>query len=278
MRALAARMEVQRNAVILGRERMAAMNKRVGDRLNVTSINYKGIDLEFEIIGTFPQGRYDQNGAMNIHYLLGEMDRYERDPRRSGGRKHDRRNSCLNVVWVRLPNREAMTALAERVENPGTFSAPPLKVETASAASSAFLEPYRQLLWALRWIVMPAIAITMSLVIANAISISVRERRTEIALLKVLGFRPWHVMGLVVGEAVLVGASSGFLSALTAYAVVQAVGGVNFPVIFFTTFYVPVGAVWRGVLLGSAAALAGSFFPAWSAARVKVTQVFSKVA
>ena len=124
---------------------------------------------------------------------------------------------------------------------------------------------------------MPAIAISMSLVIANAISISVHERRTEIALLKVLGFRPWQVTGLVVGEAVLVGASSGFLSSFTVYMIVQAVGGVNFPVIFFTTFYIPFGAVWRGVMLGSGTAFIGSFFPAWSAARVKITQVFSKV-
>ena len=49
----------------------------------------------------------------------------------------------------------------------------------------------------------------MSLVVANAISISVRERRTEMAVLKVLGFQPRHVMLLVLGEALLVGFLAG---------------------------------------------------------------------
>jgi putative ABC transport system permease protein len=278
LRRMAARMEAQRNAVILGRERMKAMNKRVGDRITVTSINYRGIDLEFEIIGTFPQGRYDQNGAMNVQYLLGALDRYEQDRLRSGGRPHDRRDSSLNVVWVRLANKEAMTRLAELVQDVRYFPAPALKIETASAGASAFLEPYNSLLWGLRWVVLPAIAATMALVIANAISISVRERRTEIALLKVLGFRPGHVMGLVLGEALFVGAAGGLLSALTAYGVVQAVGGIHFPVVFFTAFFVPAGALWRGLLLGAGAALLGSLVPAWSASRVRVSEVFAKVA
>ena len=45
----------------------------------------------------------------------------------------------------------------------------------------------------------------MALVIANAISISVRERRTEMAVLKVLGFRPGQILVLVLGEALLIG-------------------------------------------------------------------------
>ena len=47
----------------------------------------------------------------------------------------------------------------------------------------------------------------MSLVIANAISISVRERRTEMAVLKVLGFA-LQILRLVLGEALLLGVLS----------------------------------------------------------------------
>ena len=65
-----------------------------------------------------------------------------------------------------------------------------MKCETASSGIATFLEAYRDLIWGMRWLLAPAILVTLSLVISNAISISVRERRMELAVLKVLGFRP----------------------------------------------------------------------------------------
>ena len=50
-------MEQYPNKVVIGPARLAAMNKKVGERIKVTSLNYKDIDLEFEIIGDLPGGR-----------------------------------------------------------------------------------------------------------------------------------------------------------------------------------------------------------------------------
>ena len=54
-------MEQYPNKVLMGPGRLAAINKKVGERIKVTSLNYKGIDLEFEILGVLPGGRYDQS-------------------------------------------------------------------------------------------------------------------------------------------------------------------------------------------------------------------------
>ena len=54
---------------------------------------------------------------------------------------------------------------------------------------------------------------SLSLVIANAISISVRERRMELAVMKVLGFRPLQILVLVLGESLLLGVTAGFVAA-----------------------------------------------------------------
>ena len=48
-------------------------------------------------------------------------------------------------------------------------------------------------LWVVSLLV-PAIVITMAMILANAISISVRERLTEMAVLKVLGFGPGRIL------------------------------------------------------------------------------------
>ncbi len=56
-----------------------------------------------------------------------------------------------------------------------------------------------------------AVAFTILLVTANTMSMAVRERRTEIGVLKTLGFSSAHVMGFVVGEALLLGVLGGAL-------------------------------------------------------------------
>jgi putative ABC transport system permease protein len=59
-----------------------------------------------------------------------------------------------------------------------------------------------------------AVTFTILLVVANTMSIAVRERRTEIGVLKTLGFTSRQVMGLVVSESVLIGLIGGALGVL----------------------------------------------------------------
>jgi putative ABC transport system permease protein len=114
---------------------------------------------------------------------------------------------------------------------------------------------------------------------ANAISISVRERRTEMAVLKVLGYPPRQILALVLGESLLVGGSSGLLAGALTYGIVNIlIGGVKFPIAFFPAFMVPGQALLWGLAMGFSTALLGSFLPAWGARSVKVSEVFSKVA
>jgi putative ABC transport system permease protein len=154
-----------------------------------------------------------------------------------------------------------------------------VKCETESSGIGSFLDAYRDLLWGMRWVLVPACVLTLALVLANAISISVRERRTEIAVLKVLGFRPRQIVLLVMGESLLLGIAAGFASAALTYMIVNwCLHGVAFPLGFFPVFLVPVNALWWGPAVGAGAALAGSLLPAWSASRVKPAEVFAKVA
>ena len=115
--------------------------------------------------------------------------------------------------------------------------------------------------------------------LANAISISVRERRTEMAVLKVLGFRPGQILLLVLGEAVLLGTLAGFASGALTYMIVDwCFHGLAFPMGFFPVFMIPASALWWGPAVGAGAAFAGSLLPALSASRVKPAEVFAKIA
>jgi putative ABC transport system permease protein len=119
----------------------------------------------------------------------------------------------------------------------------------------------------------------MALIIANAISISVRERRTEMAVLKVLGFTPGRILALILGEACLVGGVGGLLSAAFLYGAIHiGMGGFPFQIAFFPKFDIYIDSIWWGFLFGTITSLLGSIVPAWSARTIKVSEVFAKVA
>ena len=116
-----------------------------------------------------------------------------------------------------MPNKAAYEALATVVNEPKSFSAPQAKMETASAAIGSFLEGLKSIVFAFKYIIMPAIAVIMCLVVGITITIGVRERRSEMAVMKVLGFLPWQVMGIIIAEAVLIGVMGGLLSTWLVY-------------------------------------------------------------
>ncbi len=102
------KLEENKRGIIVGRERLAAMNKRVGERIKIYSMNYKGIDLEFDIVGTFPDGRYNQTAAMNRDYLNDALDDYPRT--HAGQRHHPMADASLNLVWLRVADSTAFHA------------------------------------------------------------------------------------------------------------------------------------------------------------------------
>src|SRR5262249_32574948 len=64
---------------LVGRKRLAMLNKRVGERFKVNGSQPPGINLEFEIVGVLPVGRWDENGIMNARYLNAAIDKYSQD-------------------------------------------------------------------------------------------------------------------------------------------------------------------------------------------------------
>jgi putative ABC transport system permease protein len=261
--------------VLLGIDKLKAVNKQVGERFSLTSINYKGIDLEFEIVGMLPDGRYNASAIMQMRYFNDAFDKYKRDHK---GEAHPLAHKRLNLIWIRVGDRDMFDKVGSAIEDAKVFNEYPVKVETASALIGSFLEAYKDLLLAMKFLLVPGMMVVMALVMANAISITVRERRTEMAVMKVLGYSPNQIMVLILGEAMLVGAFAGLLAAAFTFALFNFTwGGIPFRIGFFPVFRIPEAALLWGLAIGAMTALAGSIVPAWTARSVKVSEVFSKV-
>ncbi|HZZ78856.1 MAG TPA: ABC transporter permease [Gemmataceae bacterium] len=272
---LIAALKNNKQGCLLGIEKMRAVNKRIGERFTLTSMNYKDIDLEFEILGVLPDGRYNQSAIMHMDYLKQGFEDYARKKKVT----HPLASRSLNLIWIRVSDREQFDKVGSIIENATELKDRPVKVETASSGISSFLDAYKDLLAALKYLLVPLLLMVMTMVMAVAISITVRERRMEMAVMKVLGYRPNQILLLVIGEALFIGALSGFLAALLTYSFFNGIwGGIPFRIAFFPVFRIPEASLFWGLAIGSMAAFLGSIIPAWTARSVKVTDVFSKVA
>lgn len=268
-----------RRYVVVGEERLRILGLKVGDQFKLHGMNYKDIDFEFTIVGAFPANSpLGMAAAMRYDYLDSLLDAHQKKT----GKPHPLADRCINLVWVRMPNKESYQQLAAIVNDPKTFSAPAVKMETFSAAVQSFMEPLKDIFWGMKYLIMPAVVVIMCLVIGITITIGVRERWTEMAVLKVLGFQPWQVMGMIVSEAVLIGVYGGMLSTWTVFFLPQAISAANkffggsFK--FFDNFNSPWIILVYGPILGVAVGLIGAALPSWNARKVKVSEVFAQVA
>src|SRR6266508_2556062 len=104
-----------------------------------------------------------------------------------------------------------MRAIDANVEN----SDDQTKTETEGAFLAGFMNLIGNLASLLNTVGM-AVAFTILLVTANTMSMAIRERRTEIAVLKTLGFSGGRVMSLVIVEALALGVIGGLVGVLLA--------------------------------------------------------------
>ena len=265
--------------IVVGEDRLKIMGKSVGDEVKVYGLNYKDLTFECKIVGAFPSGsRMGGNSVMQYDYLEAKLSDYQK----TKNAPHPLDKLSLNLVWVRMPNKASYQALAAQVNDTSNFNGPAVKMETFSALVGSILEPYKDIFWGLKYIVMPAIGVIMCLVIGIAITIGVRERWTEMAVMKVLGFQPWQIMGMIVSEAMLIGVFGGMLSTWLVYflplAVKHGTRAVGVKFTFFDNFGSPWEIVVLGPVLGIAVGIIGSALPSWNARKVKVSEVFAQVA
>ena len=119
-----------------------------------------------------------------------------------------------------------------------------------------------------------AVSFTILLVTANTMSMAVRERRKEIAVLKTVGFGSGQVMGLIVVEALLLGAAGGALGILGALGAISALNGAPGQTLLgISELDLRPAVALAGVGVALGLGFAAGFFPAWGAYRARVTEM-----
>jgi putative ABC transport system permease protein len=183
----------------------------------------------------------------------------------------------LYVVELQDPSQAATVAgvIDKRFEN----SEAETKSETEAAFRADFLAMIGNLALLLNSIGL-AVIFTILLVTANTMSMAVRERRTEIAVLKTLGFSSRQVLGLILAEALTIGALGGALGLALSVVIIRAmtkVPGVSGFINGFPNFGVHWSVSSQGLAIALTLGLAAGVLPALSAYRARITDMLRQV-
>jgi len=121
-----------------------------------------------------------------------------------------------------------------------------------------------------------AVVITTLFVAANTMAMSVRERTTEIAVMRTLGFPAYMIFLFIAGEALLMSVAGGLVGALLARAVVS--GDLLAVSSFIPAFGVSGANVAVGVALSAFIGVLAGIVPATMAARLRIVDALRRVA
>ena len=117
-----------------------------------------------------------------------------------------------------------------------------------------------------------AVVFTSLLVAGNTMAMSTRERTREVAVLKTLGFRQDTILGLLVGEGVMISLLGGILGSLSALVLLIALSQSQYAAMFLGMQRQWVHTLLPAWSLAAVVGFVSSFVPAYNASRIDIVE------
>ena len=250
----------ERSAAVVGEGLIEKFGWKVGDNVTLQGTIFPG-DWTFTIRGIYhPTLKEYGNDSFMFHYAY----LYEREPER------------VTPGWfvMKIDDPNEAPGVAKTIDDQFRNSVAPTKTGTEKAFAAGFASMWGNVKLLMSTIGM-AVVFAILLVTANAMMMNQRERTSEVAVMKTVGFSDTRVFGLVIVEAAvvaIVGAVVG-LGAAVALPIVTGFGDGG----FLPGFHVTPGTLVFGAAVALLLTVASGVFPAWQAAKLPVVQALRRV-
>ena len=253
-----------RQGCVVDRRLAAQRGWKLGDRIPLQGTYYP-FHLDLELVGMFdaPQN----SGSLWFHWKYLDEGLQQLGAPGSGN---------AGIIFAKVNGSAAIPAVVQSIDEQFASSNNPTRTQT----ESAFAQMFTDMLGGVRTYILSigaAVVFSLLLVAANAMAMSIRERTTEIAVLKAIGFSRARVLALVLGESFLVGLLGGILGVGIGCVFLQILNGAS-PQLFPFAIHEMAGA-WLGWLVAIAAAigLGSGIVPAVRAAQLSVVNGLRQV-
>jgi putative ABC transport system permease protein len=253
-----------RTGAIIGRMTAERFKWKLGDRIPIQSPIWgqpAGMtQWEFDIVGIYDGAKK----AADTSSFFFRYDYFEEARQKNKGQ----------VGWytVRIANPDQAAQIAAQIDE--NFANSPY--ETKTEAEGAFAAGFAQQIGDIASIVMAvvgAVFFTILLVAGNTMAQSVRERTSELGVLKAMGFSNSLVLILVMLESSVIAILGGFAGLGGAW--LLTLGGSPVPSML-PVFFVPTNNLIIGAVLAIALGIVAGAIPAFQAMQLKISEALRR--
>lgn len=256
-----------KTACAVGRKLAADRGWKIGDRLPLTGDIYPfNLDLTIRAI-------YDASEKRNLRICYFHWDYLEEGLKRDFQGKQA---GNAGVIMVKCRSSADMTRVGKAIDEMTRNSDRPTKTQS----EEAFVTMFSDMLGDLKTLILLvglAVGAALLCVSGVAMAMAIRERTTEIAVLKAIGFGRRLILRLVLSEAILVSFCGGIAGALGSKLFFDLIDVAPYTAGFLPLFYIP----WPTALLGLGVSLfiglASGLLPALRAANLSVVNGLRRV-
>lgn len=247
-------------AFVAGRKLAARYGWKLGDHIHLHSPNYN-VSLDLVLRGIYSAPGEDETMlAFHWEYLNDAMGQ----PNKPG------------AFWVLALTTDHAAGLMPRIDALFRNEA----VETRTQTMQQFMLEFLAMLGNVKLILLSvcaAVVFAVLLIVVNSMGMSIRERTSELSVLRALGFGKWEVLRLLTSESLaitLAGALTGCLAAELLFVAIRGyrIGGMM-PISVQADVFTLLLAVGVAVGIG----LLSTLFPAYRACRVSIAQALRYV-
>lgn len=251
-----------RQGAIVGHDTAARYGWKIGDRVPIKGDIWMAKDGNTWYFNI--DGIYDAGPDVDKTQFLFRYDYFD----------ENRRSGKGNVSWyvIKLQDPSQAAAVATALDDHFANS----QAETKTAPEKAVLTDFAKQtgnIGLMLTMILSVVFFMILLIVANTMAQSVRERTSEIAVLKTLGFSDPTVLMLVMSESVLLAVAGGWVTLIIMF---MEVGHGSFNMAMLPVFVFSKTAFVTGLALALALGVASGILPALAAMRLRITDALRR--
>jgi putative ABC transport system permease protein len=259
---------------VIGRKLAEEKGLELGKKLPLKGDAYP-IDLDLTISGIY-DGPYNRDLRMCLVRFDSFDEKLKRSIRQFSSSAGTPGSGNAGMIFVKCKSADAMAPLCKKIDDMYRNTEYPMRTQTEEAFGKMFEEMMGDFKGII-FIIGVAVLSSLLVVAGNSMALSIRERTSEVAVLKAIGFNRRRILFIVLTEAVLVAGLGGLIGSLGCKAFFELFDISKYTMGFLPFFYIP----WDIALIGLAVSLGigaiSGLYPAVRAANLSVVDGLRRV-
>jgi len=248
-----------KTACLVAQGTMRRFNLHVGQQIELRGTVYP-FNVTLTIVGTIAKGPLPS-------FLIFRRDYFEEAAGKPG---------IAHEFWVRVDDSRVVPEVAAAIDNQFANSAAETRSASEAAAVGSILARYR-IFMKLAECLGLVVVVAIGLVAANTAAMSIRERRSEIAVMRSIGFPSRVILSLLVGESLIVALSGGAIGCGVAFGLFK-VFALNADALGpFVSLHVPPFVLAETLGVAALMGVFSAYVPARAAARRSIVETLRLV-